>query len=220
MAMMSCYDSKDKRLFCIFVDMTDINKTLFNINVESGKPAPGNLLIAEPFLRDQYFTHSVICLIEYEENSTAMGIVMNHSTNYTLQELLKDIKIERPIKVYCGGPMSCDRLYFIHTLGDIIPGCREISPGLYIGGNFDKMVEYINAGYPTDGCIRFFIGYSGWSPGQLDEELKSNTWVVSSPPDSINLLTGDDDSYWHSAVRRMGESLRGWLYHPVNPHAN
>lgn len=200
--------------------MTDINKALFNIDIQGEIPAAGKLLIAEPFLRDQYFTHSVICLIEYESTGTAMGIVMNRSTNYTLQELVKEVSSEEPIRVFCGGPMSCDRLYYIHTLGDIIPGCREISPGLYIGGNFAKMIEYVNSGYPIEGCIRFFIGYSGWSPRQLDEELAHHTWVVVPSPDGTTLLTGDDDSYWHAAVKRAGEDLRGWLYHPVNPHAN
>ncbi|MDE6048246.1 MAG: YqgE/AlgH family protein [Paramuribaculum sp.] len=200
--------------------MTNINKLLFNIDIPGEKPAAGKLLLAEPFLRDQYFTHSVICLIEYEEHGTAMGIVMNHSTNYTLQELLKEIKIEEPIRVYCGGPMSCDRLYYLHTLGDLIPGSREVAPGLYIGGNFEKMTEYVNSGYPIDECIRFFIGYSGWSPAQLDDEIKGNTWVVISPPAASELLKEDDDSYWHTAVRRAGDNLRGWLYHPVNIHSN
>ena len=205
---------------CIFVNMTDIKDLLFNINIPGDKPAAGQLLIAEPFLRDRYFTHSVICLIEYEEYGTAMGIVMNHSTNYTLQELISEISIDEPVRVYCGGPMSCDRLYYIHTLGEIIPGGREIRPGLYIGGDYNKMIGYVNSGYPIEGCIRFFIGYSGWSRRQLDDELMSNTWVVTPSPNGTELLTGDDDSYWHAAVRRAGENFRGWLYHPINLHSN
>lgn len=200
--------------------MKEIDKTIFNINIESASAAAGSLLIAEPFLRDRNFAHAVICLVEYEEHGTAMGIVMNRSTSYTLQELVSSIEVERAIEVYCGGPMSCDRLYYIHTLGAIIPGSKEICDGLYIGGSFEAMTEYVNAGYPIDGHIRFFIGYSGWGRNQLDEEIDSNVWAVGSINSAGSLLSGEDDAYWHREVRRLGERYRGWQFHPLNPHSN
>lgn len=200
--------------------MINFESVLFNIDISSQLPHPGALLVAEPFLREQYFNHAVICLIDYRINKESMGIVLNRTTNYTLNSLVDKISVKDEIPVFCGGPMSCDRLYFIHTLGDIIPDSREIVHGLYIGGNFDAMLDYVNSGYPTEGKIRFFIGYSGWDIGQLDGELRKSVWAVTDIPEIDTLLTGEENSYWHNLVRSMGKRYRGWLYHPQNPMVN
>lgn len=200
--------------------MIDYDNVLFNIRIESGMPHQGALLVAEPFLRDEHFSHAVICLVEYGPASTAMGIVLNHPTAYTLQGLIQGVKRKEDIRVWCGGPMSCDRLYYVHTLGDLIPDSREIIPGLYIGGDFQAMLDYVNSGCPTEGCIRFFIGYSGWGHGQLDEELRNHVWAVNNITDAPSLLTGSHKGYWHRQVRELGPEFRGWLYHPRNPQFN
>lgn len=201
--------------------MIDFESLLFNIDINASCiPRPGSLLVAEPFLREQYFHHAVICLVDYEQRGSSMGIVLNNLTSYTLQEILPGVTAKDPIPVYCGGPMSCDRLYFIHTLGALIPESREIVPGLYIGGDFDAVLSIINDGYPVEGCMRFFVGYSGWDVGQLDEELNKNVWAVTDIPSLDTLLVGEEDAYWHTVVRTMGKRYKGWLYHPRNPHSN
>lgn len=201
--------------------MIDFESLIFNIDIDRRFiPHPGSLLVAEPFLRERYFHHSVICLVDYEERGSAMGIVLNNRTSYTLQEILPSVTAENPIPVYCGGPMSCDRLYFMHTLGDLIPDSREIVPGLYIGGDFDTVLSIVNDGYPVDGHLRFFLGYSGWDAEQLDGELLKSVWAVTDIPSVASMLSGEEDAYWHSVVRSMGEKYRGWLYHPRNPHSN
>lgn len=198
----------------------DIKSLLFNIDIKSGMPHPGSVLIAEPFLRDDYFSHAVICLVDYAPGKSSMGIVLNRQTAYTLQGLVSAVTIEEPVPVFCGGPMSCDRLYFLHTLGDIIPGSKEISTGLYIGGDFNAVTDYVNSGYPIEGRLRFFIGYSGWSERQLDSELRENVWAVTDLPPHYPLLDGAEDTYWHRWVKMLGPDFRGWRYHPMNPHVN
>lgn len=200
--------------------MIDFDKILFNIDIASGMPNQGALLVAEPFLKDQYFGHSVIFLVDYAPMGNAMGIVVNTPTAYTLQGLVKGICREEEIPIWCGGPMSCDRLYYIHTLGRLIPGSREIVPGVFIGGDFDAMTEYVNSGCQIKGCLRFFIGYSGWSPGQLDDEIRNNVWAVMDLPSVNGLMLNPDASYWHRHVRMLGDDFRGWLYHPRNPQFN
>ncbi|MDE7024961.1 MAG: YqgE/AlgH family protein [Paramuribaculum sp.] len=202
--------------------MTNIDKQLFNININCDTdPNPGSLLISEPFLREEYFHHSVITLIEYAPNASAMGVVMNHPSDHSLQDLLDGISIQDSITVYRGGPLSCNRLFFIHTLGrEIIPDSNEIVPGLYIGGDFNAMKQYVNTGYPIDGHIRFFIGYSGWSANQLDEELNSKVWAVTNCTDHKDLLTGSNDHFWHRYVRALGQDFRGWRLHPLIPQCN
>lgn len=200
--------------------MLDFDSLLFNIDITSKVAHPGSLLVAEPFLRDNYFSHGVVWLVDYAMGEKAMGIVLNHPTGYTLQQLVPDVTRRDDIPIYCGGPMSCDRLYFVHTLGSIIDGAREVADGLYIGGDFKQMLSYVNSGYPYEGCLRFFLGYSGWDVGQLDNELRNKVWAVADLPDATDALTLDDDAYWHNVVRSMGNGFRGWRYHPKNLRAN
>lgn len=200
--------------------MKKLEKILFNINLPNRKAYPGALLVAEPFLRESYFNHSVICLVDYERTGTSMGLVLNKLTNYSLSDLISSVDQGNHIPVFCGGPMSCDRLFIIHSLGEMIPRSRQIADGLYVGGDFDSVIDYVNSGMPIDGNIRFCLGYSGWGAGQLDEELHKKVWAVAPVSAPYRLLTGSEDSYWHRQVKNMGHNYRGWLYHPQNPRMN
>ena len=200
--------------------MINIESFLFNIATDGQSPYQGALLVSEPFLREDYFCHAVVCITEYEIDKSTMGVIMNKPTRYTLSELVPDIYSEYDMRVYCGGPLSCDRLYYIHTIGNIVANAKEISKGLYIGGNFDDIITYINSGNETKGKIRFFLGYSGWDKGQLETELKNNVWAVTSNPNNDNLLRGKNDKYWHRYVKSMGDDYIGWQYHPENPQWN
>lgn len=123
---------------------------LFNIDIDSRAPETGDLLVVEPFMRDENFSHSVILLIDYSAADGAMGIVMNNQINYTLSELINTFSRKVEIPVYCGGPLSRDRLYSLHTLGEIIPESRAVGKGLFLGSDFDAMTQYVNSGYPTE----------------------------------------------------------------------
>lgn len=196
---------------------------LFNIDISTSlKPENGSLLVAEPFLKDFWFKHAVIAMIDCPHDRPSMGVVMNRKTSHRLDRLIPSVSLPGGIPVYCGGPMSVDRLFFLHTLGtEIIPQAREVAPGLFVGGDFKAMTDYVAAGYPIDGQIRFFIGYSGWEAGQLDGELDNNVWAVGMLPDPPEtLLTLSGDRYWHREVRRLGDRFRAWQYHPSNPSVN
>jgi UPF0301 protein BDI_1431 len=78
----------------------------------------------------------------------------------------------------------------------------------------------VNMGLPTEGRIRFFVGYSGWDPGQLEEEIAAHTWAVAPRPANSEILREDGDSFWYRVVRTMGSSHRNWLVHPKNPQLN
>ena len=200
--------------------MTNIDSLLFKIEMTRHTPYLGALLISEPFLREEYFCHSVICLIDYKLGNSTMGIVMNKKTKYQLNDLIPDIYSQFDIPIFCGGPLSNDRLYYIHSLGDIITDSKKILDGLYIGGDFNDIIEYINSGNEINGKIRFFIGYSGWDPGQLEDEIKNHVWAVTPSQCNLNLLHGDGDKYWHRYVKIMGEEYNGWKYHPETPSLN
>ena len=204
--------------------MPSINSLLFNISMSSGiTPEAGSLLVAEPFLAEPFFHHGVVLLIDTDEETdhTAMGVVLNLPIGATLHDALPDCgRGARDVPLYCGGPLSHDRLYFIHRLGPLIPDSRLLRDDLYVGGDFEAVMEYIEQGGRVDGMIRFFVGYSGWSRSQLDEEISSGVWAVASWKDPREILTGSDNAFWHRCVRSLGTDYRGWLYHPRDLHSN
>ncbi|MDE5573206.1 MAG: YqgE/AlgH family protein [Muribaculaceae bacterium] len=200
--------------------MIDLDKSIFNISIDTPLPHIGSMLVAEPFLREQYFNHAVICLIDYFPGKSAMGVVMNKPSGYKLEELISNIQSNEDIEVYCGGPVSCDRLFFLHRIPQFISNSTKIAEGLYVGGDFEDVVEYINDGLPVEDNIRFFVGYSGWDAGQLDSELRNHVWATTDIPSNFNPLSYQEDSYWHKVVKSLGNRYTGWRYQPMNPSDN
>lgn len=202
--------------------MKNINTSFLKISTLKLPVHTGDLLVAQPFLSESWFNRAVISLIDYSESEGTTGAVLNLPLKSTLPELLEGVSDERPVTVYCGGPLSQDRLFFVHTLGDgIIPDAREYAAGLWIGGDFDAVIDYVNQGYPVEGFLRFFVGYSGWSPGQLEDELEADTWAVQHDmSETGKLLAGSGDRYWHRIVRSLGPFYRPWLMIPQDVRAN
>jgi putative transcriptional regulator len=183
-------------------------------------PQKGDLLIAEPLLNEPYFKRSVILLLDEDNNQGHIGLALNKITPVSLQDLFPDWKAGAEVPVYSGGPVEADRLFMLHTMGDRFEGSMEVSPGLYVGAKLDDIIDYINNNRYADGNIRFFLGYSGWSRGQLTSEILKNTWALNPNPGHTDVLTGAEDLYWRREVRRLGEKYRSWLLVPSNPAFN
>lgn len=203
--------------------MKNIDTSFFNVRSLQMPTEAGDLLVAEPFLTENWFDHAVISIIDHNDDEGTTGVVLNVPILSTLDEVLDGVERKGdPVTVFCGGPLSHDRLYFVHTLGDeVIPDARPYAPGLWIGGDFNAAVRYVNEGYPLDGMIRFFIGYSGWAPGQLKREIKESTWAVLKPSMSpAEQLSGFGDAMWHDAVRQLGDRYRPWQMVPKEARDN
>ena len=202
--------------------MKDLTTLLFKIQTATRMPAAGHVLVSEPFLSEECFNHGVMTISDYLPEEGATGVVLNNRCEYTLDKLLDGVHTEEAIPVFCGGPTAQDRLFFIHTLGpEIVPDARRFADGLYVGGNFDAALDYINKGYPTEGCIRFFIGYSNWVEGQLEKEIEEGTWAnMPNVPTPEELLTDAGDSYWHRTVKALGHDYRSWQLLPRNVTCN
>ncbi len=142
--------------------MPNLDSSIFKINHPTGPPSPGTLLVAEPFLKEDHFNHAVILLVEHTAGKPAMGLVLNKPTGYTMGEAIEGVDESVDLPIYCGGPMSCDRLFYLHSLPGEFEGSRHIAGDLFIGGDFDQVKRYLNMGLPTRGRMRFFVGYSGW----------------------------------------------------------
>lgn len=203
--------------------MKDLASLLFKIRGERCTPRIGHTLVAEPFLKEKCFLHGVLSIVDYVPDEGATGVVLNNRTEYKLPELLDGLTAGKDIPVFCGGPAGQDKLFFLHTLGpDIIREARCYAPGLYVGGDFDDAIAYVNEGYATDGCIRFFLGYCNWVEGQLERELERGVWVPLEPADVTpeSLITDAGDAMWHRAVRMLGGDFRSWDLLPRNAVCN
>ena len=196
----------------------DIKDLLFSGN-RPIKAHSGELLISEPLMVDSYFSRSVILVLDEPEDGGHFGLILNKAMEMNLQNLMPDWEAGSRIRVFCGGPVDLERMFLLHTLGECLGPAVEVLPGIYVGADLDKIIEYIDNGGQVEGKLRFFIGYCGWSPGQLAAEIERNTWAVNPHPDS-NLLSGRGDKYWRKQVEQLGEDYRGWLLVPSNPSLN
>lgn len=201
-------------------DMEDLLGDIFSVKLPQPDPKVGSLLVAAPFLDDGCFCHAVVCMIEHSTDGGSMGLVTNRQSGYMLDELVESIETDEEIPVFVGGPVHNDRLYYLHTLGVLIPDSVELAPGLYVGGDFDTVKAYIASGCKVEGCIRFFVGYSGWSSGQLRRELDGHDWAVARLVCIDDIMGLQEDAAWRTQVSMLGERYRLWLNCPVNARLN
>lgn len=200
--------------------MEGINGDIFSVKIAQPDPKVGDLLVAVPTLADSCFKHAVICMIEHSDETGSMGLVTNRLSGYTLDEVVENVETSEPVPVFVGGPVHNDRLYYLHTLGSLIPDSVEIVPGLYVGGDFDTVKSYVSGGNPVAGKIRFFVGYSGWVRGQLRSELDNNDWVVTDIVAVDDLMAEQEDAAWRRQVKMLGEKYRLWLNCPSDVRFN
>ena len=110
------------------------------------KPTKGKLLVAEPsILSDSSFNRSVVLLTEHND-SGSVGFIFNKPSPYLISDLIPDI--ESSLKVYFGGPVSEDNLYFVHKVPELIPDSIEIADGIFWGGDFEGNSILVERRYP------------------------------------------------------------------------
>lgn len=185
-------------------------------------PAQGKILVSEPFLNDFYFKRSIVLLAEHNDEGT-FGLVLNKPTDIKLSEIINDRTFRIPEDfdnfVYLGGPVKTDSLFFIHTRNDLINKCIKIIDGLYWGGDINLVNQLIEAKTLSKNDIRFYIGYSGWEPKQLDRELYEHSWVVANTNVDF-LLKNPPDTLWKNAVKLLGKKYSDWVNYPIDPQLN
>lgn len=197
----------------------DLNSYLYPDNNEKEVNA-GNLIIADPLMKDPYFSRSVALILDNPADGGHLGLVMNKPAGVTLREIMPGWEKGGEIPIFCGGPVDLERMFLIHTLGDFFKDSHEVFDGVYVGADLDQIVDYIESGENTEGKLRFFLGYCGWSPGQLEEEIRSNSWAIQNNLDNRYLLEGYGPDYWRREVERLGKAYKNWLMVPRDPSYN
>lgn len=163
----------------------------------------GILLISQPFMRDASFRRAVVLLCDYSKEEGCVGYILNKSSKLKFSELIENFP-DIDSKIYFGGPVEQGTLHFIHDMGDILDNSIKIYEGVYWGGDFEKLKFLIENKLIKPHNIRFFLGYTGWSAGQLEDELEYGSWV-SAPCDSNYIFNTNSRKMWQETLKNKGD---------------
>jgi putative transcriptional regulator len=165
----------------------------------------GQLLIAMPAMEDPRFAHSVIYLCAHTPEG-AMGLVLNRPLQRPkFDELLRQLEVApvppaRRIRLCAGGPMDNARGFVLHTTDWTGEGSLRVDDTVALTASLDVLKEIAEGRGPREGLLA--LGYAGWGPGQLDEEIQQNAWL-SVPADETIVFDGDDDTKWRRALAKL-----------------
>lgn len=168
------------------------------------KSLKGQLLLDNGKLQGSFFHRSVILVCQHDAEG-AFGLVLNRTTGNNVGEALV-AKLPETLKqmpLFLGGPVQPQALSFLHS-DSFIPEAN-VMPNLTLEHSLDSLMEVGDSYSPTR-QLKVFAGYAGWSPGQLDDEMKRDTWLTH--PASIDLVFfAQADKLW-----KMILTEKGWKY--------
>jgi len=190
---------------------------LFAILPEDKIPEKGKILISEPFLPDTFFNRSIVFLTDHTPQGS-VGFILNKKLDLKMSAAVTGFDgWDEDINM--GGPVAPDTLHYLHKLGNMIPQSVHVSEDIFWGGDIDAVRELIAIGKIRNSQIRFFLGYSGWSEGQLERELKEDSWVIARVKADIIMNNRGDDT-WKRVLRSFKNKYRMWAEFPDSPEMN
>jgi putative transcriptional regulator len=170
---------------------------------EKGKFLKGQLLLDSGELQGSFFARTVLLICQHDAEG-AFGLVLNRTTNNKAGEVIvADLPAAlKEQALFVGGPVQPTALSFLHS--DAFLPDATVLPNLSLGHSLDTLIE-IGESYAPTSKVKLFAGYSGWSPGQLEGELKRKAWLTY--PASLELIFDTPpEKLWQTVLCRMG----GW----------
>jgi putative transcriptional regulator len=168
---------------------------------ESEKFLKGQLLLDSGQLSGSFFQRTVVLICQHNDEG-AFGLVLNRSTKNKVGEMvvadLPELLKECPL--YLGGPVQPTALSFLHT--DAFIPDATVLPNLSLGHSLDELVD-IGESFSSTRKVKMFAGYAGWSPGQLEDEMKREAWLTH--PASLDLVfDADPAQLWKTILGQKG----------------
>ena len=176
----------------------------------------GKLLIAAENLHDPNFDRTVILLCEHSDKGS-FGLVLNHKLKVRLNDVLKELSWNA--QLFHGGPVEQNSLHFIHCRDDISVSSKKIIPGVFWGGDFNRMKHLIEEGVVQPEECRFFIGYSGWGKDQLHDEMERKSWYTRTATKDL-IFSDDSPNHWRNVFKSMGPEYNILSKFPDDPRLN
>jgi len=178
----------------------------------------GSLLMAEPFMQDSNFRRAVVLVTDHTDDEGTVGFIINKPLAIKITDLVEDFP-EIDALAYYGGPVSTNTIHYMHNVGMMLEGSTEIGPGVYWGGEFDKLKFLIAQELIKAENIRFFVGYTGWSPGQLLEELDSGSWITTEVHANY-VFKSKPSRLWNQVMHHKGDLYGILAQLPEQPNLN
>jgi putative transcriptional regulator len=170
---------------------------------------PGQLLIAMPTMSDPRFERSVIYMCAHTSEG-AVGLVLNRLMgSVTFPDLLEQIGIETKnvedeIRIHFGGPVESGRGFVLHSADYLLDGTLVVDDGIALTASVDILRAIADGSGPRHRLLA--LGYAGWGPGQLEDEIQANGWL--NVPADANLVFDDDlDGKWQASLAKIGIDL-------------
>ena len=188
-------------------DFLQVKQTEFTLS-------PGRILISVPLNQDLLFSRSVVLLTDYNEEAVA-GVIVNKVTPFMLDRLVDGMTLNVPLHI--GGPVSPEMLFLVHNYAHC-EAASLVKPGIFFGYD-ERLLKLIEQQADPTMRYKFLLGYSGWAPGQLEDEIARNYWVVANPTPEL-LFQTETSQIWRKAISNLGEEYAHWLKIPESPHLN
>lgn len=190
---------------------------LFAILPEDKIPGKGKILISEPFLPDTFFNRSIVYLTDHSPKGS-VGFILNKKLDLKISTAIEGFEgLDEYLNM--GGPVAPDTLHYLHNVGEMIPESVHVGGNIFWGGDIDTIRILIRDRKIEKSQIRFFLGYSGWSAGQLEHELKEDSWMIAKVnPDIVMNSRGEDT--WKRVLRGFSNKYRMWAEFPESPEMN
>lgn len=177
----------------------------------------GTLLVAAPPLGDRNFDRTVVLICEHSDEGS-FGIVLNRSTPLTLGEVHPDF-VGLTHRLDEGGPVQPETLHLLHRHADLGETVSEVVPGVFWGGNAEELVGALRSGGKQAEGFRLFLGYAGWSAGQLEDEVEVGGWILH-PGAARHVFPDDPARLWSHVMREMGGEYALLANFPEDPRLN
>ncbi len=190
----------------------------FFVSKQDQKPEKGDLLISEPFLPDPNFKRTVIFICAHDENGT-FGLVLNKKTHLKLKDIVDEVE-SIDTEIFVGGPVQQDTLHFLHRDKNVSFCSQEVASGIYWGGDYEEIIHRFSDGLTTSEDIKFFVGYSGWSEGQLEREIEENSWIIFKGTLPEMIFEWDNQELWKACLQTIGGKYRLMSNYPKDPKMN
>jgi putative transcriptional regulator len=166
-------------------------------------PAP-LLLLSMPQMNDPNFAKTVVLLCDYTDQG-AFGLVVNRRMDEPAWSIVKtdpSVTINRELRLWIGGPVEPQRTW---VLMEDPQGPedeqREVCPGVVLSVSRALTLDVLQS--PPSSRTRVIIGYAGWGPGQLDQEIASSAWLTMDVDPAL-IFNVPPDQMWDAAIRRLG----------------
>lgn len=166
----------------------------------------GQLLVAMPGMRDEQFYKTVIYICAHTDDG-AMGLVLNQVIKgLSFPSLLEQLGIEegangRAVPIHFGGPVEAGRGFVLHTDDYQQDATLEVDGGVSLTATVDVLKAVARGRGPKQSLLA--LGYAGWGPGQLDDEIKANGWL-QAPADMELIFDGDQATKWDRSIEKIG----------------